>query len=101
MPVISMYYEQLSIFDYINALENNTDKQNWTLLEPQKNHFVLPKSDSMERWRKIECRVFYPKVDKEFVELYEYKDFTFRSIKKWDSQMGNGEILAWREIEAV
>ncbi|MEH2957814.1 hypothetical protein [Candidatus Merdisoma sp. JLR.KK006] len=94
-------YEQLSIFDYINILDSNNDKQHWTILEPQKNHFILPKTNGTERWRKIECQVFYPKVNKKVVELYEYKDFTFRSIKKWDPKMGNSEILAWREIEAV
>ena len=94
-------YEQISIFDYIKTLENNTDKQHWTLLEPRKNHFVLPKPNGSEKWRKIECRVFYPKVDKEYVEIYEYKDFTFRSTKKWDPKMGSGKILAWREVEAV
>lgn len=82
-------YEQLTISDYLAGM--------WTPLEPAKGVYRFPEYSA--EWKLVECRVYYPKINKESTELYEYKDFTFRSVEKWNPQMGHGKITAWREYE--
>lgn len=82
-------YEQLSLFDYMAGM--------WTPFEPAKGVYKFP--EYCTEWKLVECRVYYPKAGKEMTRLYEYKDYTFRSVEKWNPEMGPGEITAWREYE--
>lgn len=89
---------QISIFDYMETISLPADNRRWTLLEPQKGRYCFPEYTT--KWRRIECRVYHPEAGRETTELYEYKDFTFRSVEKWNPEMGHSSrITAWRELE--
>lgn len=90
-------YEQISISEYLETLSGTAQKRKWTTLEPWKGHYQFPEHTT--EWTRIECRVYYRSTGIETTEIYEYKDFTFRGVEKWNPQNGNdGRIVAWRYI---
>lgn len=68
----------------------------WTVLKQNGKQKFPPYTTE---WIEIECKVYYPKIDKYKYEVYEYKDYTWRSHEKYDYNKGMGEIVAWRVKE--
>ena len=85
---------QISMTEYLDTLETDTEQQCWTLLQPVEGIYNFPEYSDV--WQMVECRVYYPETGIESTELYEYRDYTFMSIKKPDPQRGMGRITAWR-----
>lgn len=47
-------------------------------------------------WTDYDVKVYYEKIDKYEYEVWEYKDYTWRSHEKYDYKRGMPEVVAWR-----
>ena len=68
-----------------------TPESGWVLVNKGRN---LPPCTGS--WSDYEILVYYDRIDSYEHEIWEYKDWTWRSKDKYNYEKGHGEIVAWK-----